>query len=341
MNTRLLVKRMAANTVVKVLLATTIILGFGTAAAAPASAATVLSTRQAQWNLAALAYLPYSGIDGIVGTNTRNAVSGFQHHRCIDADGIVGVDTSAKLIAQLKAVQAKIGVKQDGLGGPDTKAAIIKYQKANKLTADGMAGVATMAKMGIKRVSSCSGGSTGGKCASGTTSLGTGQQVYRSGSPKKIRLCAIPGFRSYGDESRPGSTYYVAGANGNVIVAADVSGKVLAMFKKAKSQGVLMAANSTFRSMRHQQALCQGNSLCRGGNYSYVARPGYSNHQGGTAIDFAVTGPTKSSASCSKRATSWNSETWRWLYRNARSYGYRQYAAESWHWDTMGGSTRC
>lgn len=332
-------KTVPANVLLKVLLAVTIMVGFGAAVPSPASAATTLSTRQAQWNLAGLGYLPYSGIDGIVGTNTRNAVIGFQNSECLNADGIVGASTSARLVGLMKRVQAKLGVAQDGLNGPNTKAAIVAYQKTHSLTPDGMAGAATLTKMGLFVVADCWPRLI---CAPGTTSLGTAQTVYRSGVPKKMRLCAIPGFRSTGEESRPGNTYYVAGANGNVIVAADVSGKVLAMFRKAKSQGVVMTAESSFRSMRHQEAICRGNSGCRNGDYTYIARPGYSNHQGGTAIDFGNVGVNSSaSTSCAQRATNWQSETWKWLYRNAKSFGFRQYAAESWHWDTMTGPDRC
>lgn len=59
------------------------------------------------------------------------------------------------------------------------------------------------------------------------------------------------------------------------------------------------------------------------------------------AIDFSGTS-VKGAASCtSGRATDWNSSVWTFLYRNASRFGYKQYAAESWHWDPMNSSTRC
>ena len=190
-----------------------------------------ISTTQAQWNLAGLAYLPYSGVDGIVGPNTANAASVFQTDRCLDVDGIIGNNTSNELISMMKKVQAKVGATQDGLNGPNTKSKIISYQQANGLTADGMAGPATMTKMGITRVASCGTGGTGSciigniyepsttiACASGTTDLGTGQKAYSQGNQISVRLCAIPGFKSSSQESTVGNTYYVSGANGNVII---------------------------------------------------------------------------------------------------------------------------
>ena len=333
-----------------------IVAAVGVTVTMPSVAQAAVSTTQAQWNLAGLAYLPYSGVDGIAGPTTANAASQFQSDRCLETDGIIGNNTSNELVAMMKLVQAKVGVTQDGLNGPNTKSKIISYQQANGLSADGMAGAATMAKMGITRVASCGTGSTTGgivgdiyaastnvACASGTTDLGTAQKAYSQGTAISVRLCAIPGFKSTSSESTSGNTYYVAGANGNVIVNSRVSGAVLGMYNKAKSQNLTMSAVSSFRTMAHQQALCNANTGCKNGtSYAYVARPGYSNHQLGVAIDFAGTNVKMSDANCTtRRATDSASTTWTWLKNNAATYGYRQYAAESWHWDPMVSSSRC
>lgn len=328
----------------------------GVTATAPSVAQAALSTTQAQWNLAGLGYLSYSGIDGIVGPNTTNAASLFQTDRCLDVDGIIGNNTSNELVSMMKKVQAKVGTTQDGLNGPNTKSKIIAYQQANGLVADGMAGPATMAKMGITRVATCGTGGTGTgiigdiyqpsntiACASGTTDLGTGQKAYSQGTAISVRLCAIPGFKSTSQESTPGNTYYVAGSNGNVIVTSRVAGAVLAMYNKAKSQGLTLSAVSSFRTMAHQQALCNNDTGCRTGtSYAYVAKPGHSLHQLGVAIDFAGTNKKMSDANCTtRRATDTGSTVWNWLKNNAATYGYRQYAAESWHWDPVVSSNRC
>jgi len=43
------------------------------------------STRQVQWDLAGLGYLPWSGIDGANGPQTKGAVRSFQSDRCLAA----------------------------------------------------------------------------------------------------------------------------------------------------------------------------------------------------------------------------------------------------------------
>ncbi len=176
-------------------------------------------------------------------------------------------------------------------------------------------------------------------CAAGTRDVGI-MDGYRSGTLTKIRLCALPNLSSTSEESRPGSAYYIQGANGNALVNSRVSGAVFAMINSAKRAGINISATSTFRTMAHQQALCNGNHLCRNGNYTYVARPGTSNHQMGIAIDFAGTN-VKGGTSCTSRATDPGSPVWKWLSDNAARFGYRQYAAESWHWDPLSGPTRC
>jgi peptidoglycan hydrolase-like protein with peptidoglycan-binding domain len=327
----------------------------GLTATAPSVAEAAMSTTQAQWNLAGLGYLSYSGIDGIAGPNTANAASLFQTDRCLSVDGIIGTNTSNELISMVKKVQAKVGTTQDGLNGPNTKSKIIAYQQANGLVADGMAGPATMAKMGIARVASCgtSGSGTGIigdiyqpsnniACPTGTTNLGTGQTAYSQGSPIATRLCAIPGFKSSSDESTPGNTWYISGANGNVIVTSRVAGAVLAMYNKAKSQGLTLSAKSSFRTMAHQQALCNGDTGCRTGtSYALVAKPGTSLHQLGVAIDFIGPGVKNVNATCTNRAADTSSATYNWLRNNAAAYGYKQYAVESWHWDPLVAANRC
>lgn len=56
-----------------------------------------------------------------------------------------------------------------------------------------------------------------------------------------------------------------------------------------------------------------------GRNPRRVARPGHSNHQTGTAIDFANT-----------------RGAWNWLKRNATQFGFKNYAPEPWHYSLNG-----
>jgi hypothetical protein len=181
--------------------------------------------------------------------------------------------------------------------------------------------------------------STGVPCAAGTSDMGVADG-YNSGTLVRIRLCALPNLPSSGEESTPGSRYYVAGANGRGLVNSRVSGAALAMLKAAKSAGVPVSAASSFRTMAHQRALCSANTACSSGNYAAVARPGSSNHQMGLAVDFTMP-HVSGGQTCATRGVSSGNATWNWLNANATKWGYHQYSAESWHWDPMTTSNRC
>lgn len=177
-------------------------------------------------------------------------------------------------------------------------------------------------------------------CAPGTSSLGV-RTGYYDGKPIRIRLCAVRGFRSAAPESTPGTDYYIRGSRGNVIVNARVSRAVLALFKFVRTRGLTLTANSSYRSMRYQRVLCADDRDCRHGNYVYVARPGWSNHQLGVAIDFAGIYGTGGRSCAGSRAIDLASPSWQMLNHYAHRFGFRQYAAESWHWDALTGPDRC
>lgn len=127
--------------------------GLAVGLSGPASA---VSTTQLQYDLAGLAYLPWSGIDGQTGPQTSAATRAFQSDACIAVDGIDGPQTDAALAAKVTQVQAVAGAARDGAFGPNTRAAVASWQGAHGLTADGQAGPNTMAAMGIARTG-CSG----------------------------------------------------------------------------------------------------------------------------------------------------------------------------------------
>ena len=181
--------------------------------------------------------------------------------------------------------------------------------------------------------------STSVACAPGTIDVGI-QDGYHGGTLTKIRLCALTNLTSSSAESTPGSAYYIKNANGLALVNSRVSAAVFAMVNDAKNSHISVSANSSFRTMAHQKALCQANAHCKKGKYDLVAKPGTSNHQMGLAIDFNGTNVT-GGGSCGARAKDPNSAIWSWLYSNASKYGYHQYSAESWHWDPTTGANMC
>lgn len=329
------------------LLATLLALAGLGATSTPAEALSKKATKAAQTTLAGLGYLGYHEASGRLDARTRKAVRSFQADRCLDTTGKLNKRTRAQLSTVTKSVQGKLRVTRSGRADARTRKAVADWQRRHRLAADGRATKATMAKLKVKRSRACGTrvngdihrGSAGVKCAKGTRNLGV-HSGYAKGKRIKIRLCAIPGFRSSSGESTKGSSYYVKGAKGDVVVNSRVSGSVLGIYRTARNSGRTLRANSSFRTMAHQKALCRANAACRGGDGTFVARPGHSNHQLGVAVDYAGTGAT-GGKKCSKRAKDPGSGTWRFLTRNAPRFGMRQYAPESWHWDAMGGSGRC
>jgi peptidoglycan hydrolase-like protein with peptidoglycan-binding domain len=102
-------------------------------------------------------------VDGNFGPNTESAVKAFQQSRSLAADGIVGPQTWAKLVVQVKkgstgdavrAVQEVIKfhdqsggeappVQIDGIFGPRTDAFVRGFQTALGISSDGIVGPIT------------------------------------------------------------------------------------------------------------------------------------------------------------------------------------------------------
>lgn len=168
-------------------------------------------------------------------------------------------------------------------------------------------------------------------CYAGSDDLGVRDDAYTEGRQIRIRLCAINGMTSSSEESQPGG---IPNANGRALASSISSEAWVKLVKLAQEQGVPLSASSTFRTMEHQQRLCNANAACRSGSHTAVAEPGHSNHQSGTAMDIAeATGNLSSGASCENPATV-GTATYRFLEANARPLGIKHYAKESWHWGT-------
>jgi len=88
------------------------------------------------------------------------------------------------------------------------------------------------------------------------------------------------------------------------------------MKRAADAAGIYLGLNSGFRTMAEQQYLygCYLSGRCNGGNLA--ARPGYSNHQSGTAVDVTTSGR---------------------LAANASRFGFvRTVPSEAWHYELEG-----
>lgn len=119
---------------------------------------------------------------------------------------------------------------------------------------------------------------------------------YRSGSPYKLKIVTVGG--------KP--------------TAVGTAHAFLKWQAAADRAGVSLSINSGFRTMDQQRYLynCYQTKRCNNGNLA--ARPGYSNHQNGEALDLATS-------------------NWSWVQRTAGQYGFRATVpGERWHYEYRG-----
>lgn len=144
-------------------------------------------------------------------------------------------------------------------------------------------------------------------CATGTNDLGIESLAYFNGTQTPIRLCAIPNIRQSSN------------SDGYIHVNSRVSGAYFALGQRYYQQnGTYLTATQSFRSMAQQEYFwnCYQTKACNNGNVA--AQPGYSNHQGGLAVDFNV--------------GDWNSSISVWFTSNLSAFGLaRSVPSEAWH----------
>lgn len=118
--------------------------------------------------------------------------------------------------------------------------------------------------------------------------------AYRSGSPYSVKVISI----------------------GGKAIVKGTGHAFLKMQAAAAKAGVSLSLTSGFRTMEQQRRLyhCYQTRSCNNGNLA--ARPGYSNHQNGAAVDLSTSS---------------------WLARNASKYGFvRTVSKEAWHYEFRG-----
>jgi LAS superfamily LD-carboxypeptidase LdcB len=102
-----------------------------------------------------------------------------------------------------------------------------------------------------------------------------------------------------------------------VLVEVNTAKALLAMKHAADKDGVYLQAWSGFRSNEKQQELYDA---WKAGSGNPAAKPGYSNHQSGRAVDINLLGVPK--------------ETYAWLLKHAGKFGFnRTVPSEPWHWE--------
>jgi hypothetical protein len=94
------------------------------------------------------------------------------------------------------------------------------------------------------------------------------------------------------------------------------------MQQAAAAQGVNIKVVSGFRTMAEQQYLYNCYVNCNCNNCNLAAKPGYSNHQSGHALDLNSASPG----------------VYTWLAAHAHEYGFEETVqGEPWHWEWWGG----
>lgn len=126
------------------------------------------------------------------------------------------------------------------------------------------------------------------------------------------------------------------------LISSKMSADLSALLNAASAVGKPISLYSTFRSYDNQVVAYNHWVRVNGSQEAadrVSARPGYSEHQTGFAVDFSY-------GSCSLQCFT-NSEQYIWLKNNAHKYGFIErypegfesitgYNAESWHWRYIG-----
>lgn len=131
-------------------------------------------------------------------------------------------------------------------------------------------------------------------------------------------------------------------AYANNKITEEANNAYVQMWKSAKEAGHQLIVNSSYRDYKDQEDVYESIKLYKGDKEAdkVAARPGYSEHQTGLAIDVfeinnQLTGTFK------------DSPAYTWLKENAHNYGYIErypegkeyltgYSFESWHWRYVG-----
>lgn len=127
----------------------------------------------------------------------------------------------------------------------------------------------------------------------------------------------------------------------NQMLTSDTFDAFKTMFENAKKDNITLIINSSYRSYVDQDTVYEKYKKNRGEEYadSIAARPGYSEHQTGYAIDLITYGATSS--------TFEETDAFTWLKNNAYKYGFilrypkdkeylTGYSYESWHFRYVG-----
>lgn len=111
----------------------------------------------------------------------------------------------------------------------------------------------------------------------------------------------------------------------HVPMARPTANAFWAMREAAAKDGIDLRIRSGFRTREQQAFLYQCYRTCSCNQCSPAAKPGYSRHESGSALDLELSSP----------------EVHPWLVRHGKTFGFRQTVRrEPWHWEYRGSSRR-
>ncbi|MBQ7239898.1 MAG: M15 family metallopeptidase [Bacilli bacterium] len=136
--------------------------------------------------------------------------------------------------------------------------------------------------------------------------------------------------------------YRFGGKNDTIKVREEVYNQFLKMWQGANEAGFYLMAYSGYRSIDHQKRIYNDYANKNGISYadSIAARPGFSEHSTGLALDIY-------SKTCSQANLFKDTEVYKWLLNNSYKYGFilrypegksklTGYNFESWHYRYVG-----
>ncbi|MGQ4519125.1 D-alanyl-D-alanine carboxypeptidase family protein [Dermabacteraceae bacterium CCM 9520] len=163
-------------------------------------------------------------------------------------------------------------------------------------------------------------------CPEGTYDIGVVQGGYR-GARVPIRLCSIPGTICTGMDCRKGAMN--GRARGEVLINSRVAPMFVKWYSEVKAAGASPVFSSSFRAWSSQAY------LYRGGANKNAARPGFSNHQMGAAVDIGNLGGAYSKGACSGHTPDGGCASphkdWRIYHDVGLKYGGAFHPQEYWH----------
>ena len=117
-------------------------------------------------------------------------------------------------------------------------------------------------------------------------------------------------------------------------VSSAIVDPLYVMFMAAHADGVDLNLESGFRTYAEQEYLYNCYKNCNCNSCNLAAKPGYSNHQSGHAVDIT----TGCSAGWSDEFCASKSKSFAWLLKNAAFHGFEKTVpSEPWHWEWWDG----